>query len=344
MKRKFIATAIVAIALGSCAPYAERQLSHPAAAEAISLPVGKCINMGNMLEPEHEGSWGGAPIERADFERIAKAGFDTVRIPVRWHNKSIDRAPYTIDPQWMARVEQVVGWALANDLNVILNSHHFDPIHEDPLDVAEWHGGVWKQIADRFADSPVDRLWFELENEPHDKFDHSNLIATLTPALEAVRASNPTRPVIIGGEKWSGIDSLATLPLPDDDHIYPTFHYYDPFPFTHQGAQWVAPDIPPAGRKFGNAADMAQLRADVAKVQAYIEREGKVPFMGESGAYDKHVSTPERAAYHHAIRTAFEPVGVGICTWAYANTFPFYDRKAGRWLPGMLDAVGLADD
>ena len=318
-------------------------LSAQTATEPKSLPVGTCINMGNSLEPEQEGSWGGSNINAADFERIAAAGFDTVRIPVRWHNKSQSQAPYTVDPEWMARVTQVVDQALAADLNVILNSHHFDPIHEDPAEVAAWHGGVWKQIADRFADYPEDRLWFELENEPHNEFDNDNLIATLAPAFAAVRASNPTRPVIYGGGNWSGIDSLATLPLPDDANVYPTFHYYEPFDFTHQGAEWAGPDVPPPGRRYGTAADRARLTTDVAKIEAYIERTGLVPFMGETGAYDKHISTAERAQYHRAVFDAFAPTGMGICTWAYANTFPFYDQSAGRWVPGMLESIGLGD-
>ncbi|MEL6876859.1 MAG: cellulase family glycosylhydrolase [Pseudomonadota bacterium] len=312
------------------------------AAEPSSLPVGTCINMGNSLEPEQENGWGGQPITAEDFVRIKAAGFETIRLPVRWHNKSQSTPPYTIDEAWMARVTQVVDQALAAELNVILNSHHFDPIYDDPAGTAEWHGGVWRQIAERFADYPEDRLWFELENEPHNNFDHSNLLATLDPALQAVRATNPTRPVIYGGENWSGIDSLATLPLPDDANVYPTFHYYEPFGYSHQGASWVSPAPPPEGRRYGSEADRQRLIDDVAKVEAYVARTGKLPFMGETGAYDKHSSTQERAAYHQAVREAFAPAGVGICTWAYANTFPFWDSASGEWLPDMLEAMGLA--
>ena len=164
----WLAATATAWALAACTAVAEDQ---PSATKAAALPVGTCINMGNMLEPEQEGAWGGGKIVEADFARIRAAGFDTVRIPVRWHNKSMETPPYTVDPQWMARVEQVVDRALANDLNVILNSHHFDPIYADPAGTAEWHGAVWRQIAERFADKPQESLWFELENEPHDKFD-----------------------------------------------------------------------------------------------------------------------------------------------------------------------------
>lgn len=342
MKVHSLASVLAALALVAAAPFGGLAQATSPAAQA-PLPVGTCINLGNTLEPETEGAWGGTPATKKDFVKIAAAGFDTVRIPVRWHNKSNNTAPYSVDPKWMARVQQIVDWALAEELNVILNSHHFDPIHEDPLAVADWHGGVWKQIAARFEGYPEDALWFELENEPHKNFDHSNLIATLTPALEAVREKHPTRPVIIGGENWSGIASLETLPLPDDPNIHPTFHYYDPFQYTHQGASWTAPDIPPVGRAFPTHKDAAKLAQDVLTVQAYIARTGKTPFMGEVGAYDAHIPLEDRVKYHQTITDAFAPTGIGMCVWAYSNTFPFYDQKKGEWMPGLLGALGLEE-
>ena len=314
------------------------------AVAANALPVGTCINLGNTLEPEQEGSWGGQPVAAEDFARIKAAGFDTVRIPVRWHNKTAPNAPWTIDESWMERVQTVVDQALAANLNVILNSHHFDPIHDDPLAVAEWHGAVWRQIAARFEGYPQDTLWFELENEPHESFTNANLLQTLTPALRAVRERHPTRAVIVGGENWSGIDSLATLPLPDDPNVHPTFHYYDPFEFTHQGASWTEPNVPPPGRSFPTGADRARLTADVQKIRDYMTRTGKTPFMGETGAYDLHIPAADRAMYHRTVREAFEPLGIGMCVWAYANTFPFWDRQKQEWLPGMLGALGLPEE
>jgi endoglucanase len=342
MKQRILATALAAVlALAPGTP--ALAAAAPSAPPAKPLPVGTCINMGNTLEPPSEGAWGGRPARKADFARIKAAGFDTVRLPVRWHNKSLSTPPYTVDPKWMDRVQQIVDWALGAGLNVILNSHHFDPIHEDPLAVAEWHGGVWQQIAARFRDYPEDRLWFELENEPHKNFNHTNLLATLAPALKAVRALHPTRAVIIGGENWSGIRSLETLPLPDDPNVHPTFHYYDPFTYTHQGAEWTAPDVPPVGRAFPTTEDAAQLARDVLAIEAFKARTGRVPFMGEVGAFDRHIPLAERVKYHRMITDAFAPTGIGICVWAYANTFPFYDHDKGRWLPGLRGALGLKE-
>ncbi|HSG34119.1 MAG TPA: glycoside hydrolase family 5 protein [Sphingomonadaceae bacterium] len=312
-------------------------LASPAVAHQPELPVGNCINMGNHLEAfPTEGSWRGKRIEATDFARIRAAGFETVRIPVRWLNKSGAEPPHAIDPAWLERVGEVVDWALAADLKVLLNSHHFESVHENPAAAQDHLAAVWAQIAAYFAGRPDDRLWFEIENEPHDRFTNALIVPTLSPALAEIRKVSPDRPVIIGGENWSGIDSLATLDMPDDPHVYPTFHYYEPFDFTHQGASWVEADFP-LGREYGREADRERLVRDVAKVRAYVARTGKVPFMGETGA---HTTVPlsDRIAYHRAVRDAFAGEVSGICAWGYTNTFEFWDQEQGEWLPGLLEA------
>ena len=318
-------------------------LAAPVLAAAEPLPVGTCINMGNHLEPERESGWGGKRLEAADFVRIRAAGFDTVRIPVRWSNKTRQQPDYAIDPEWLARVTEVVDQALAADLNVILNDHNFEALHEQPQANRDKLAAIWRQVAAHFADRPVGRLWFEIENEPHHALTNDNLVATLAPALAAIRATNPDRPVVIGGSNWSGIDSLATLELPEDPNVHPTFHYYEPFDFTHQGATWAG-QVPKARtRDYGTRADAERLAADVAKLEAYIARTGLTPFMGETGAYDGGTSLAERIQYHAAVREAFAPTGIGTCAWAYTNTYPFWDREKGQWLPGLRAAFGLPE-
>lgn len=317
-------------------------VSEPALAQQLmvnELPVGACINMGNHLESPDEGAWGGARIGDTDFANIALAGFRTVRIPVRWDSHAADTAPYTIDPAWLERVAEVVDGALGARLNVILDSHNFLALHEQPEGNEARLAALWTQIAERFADRPTDRLWFEIENEPHDQLNNVNLPQIFAPALAEIRKTNPDRPVIIGGENWSGVDSLATLNLPDDPHIYPTFHYYEPFAFTHQGADWPE-DKQPTGRVYGGAEDQQRLVDDVAKVSAYIKRTGKTPFIGESGAYEV-IPLDQRVTYTRAVHDAFAPLGIGMCNWAYTNTFPFYDHDAKQWLPGILGAMSL---
>jgi endoglucanase len=302
----------------------------------ISLPLGKCVNLGNMLEPPTEAGWGGRPFEDADAARIRARGFSSVRLPVRFSGHALDAPPYTIDPAFMARVRHVVEANLDAGLNVLLEIHAYDAMYSDPDGNRDRLAGLWRQIAAEFRTAP-DGLWFELINEPHDRLGRSNLLETLAPALAAVRETNPTRPVIIGGENWSGVDSLAVLELPDDPYVVPTFHYYEPFDFTHQGADWVDPPPPVTRRDFGSDADRIQLAATLDKVRTYMARTGRVPFVGEYGAYER-IRTRQRADYYRTISAAFASIGVQSCAWAYVNTFPLWRDRSG-WIEPIVGGI-----
>ena len=311
-----------------------------APAHAAPGPVHRCVNLANALESPHEGQWG-RTIADDDLATVARAGFDSVRLPVAWSAHAGRSAPYAIDPALFARVAHVVDAALAAGLRIVVDDHNYDALFTDPAGERDRLAGIWRQVAARFAAAPRDRLWFEIENEPHGRLTNANLMATLGPALAAIRATNPDRPVVIGGEGWSGVGSLATLALPADPSIVPTFHYYEPFAFTHQGAGWVKP-MQPLGRVYGGPDDAARLAGDVAKVRAFVRRDGRVPLMGEYGAYET-AALGQRSAYYRAVSTAFDAAGVGGCAWAFVNTFPLHETAGGDWLPGMLAALGLGD-
>lgn len=332
-------TALRSIGLGS-AIFA--LLSVHASAAVGHGPVGRCVNLGNHLEAPNEGDWGGKRIAAQDFQRIAAAGFTTIRLPVRWSSHAAVAAPFGIDPAFMARVREVVSQAQQAGLMVILDDHNFDELHADPspANIARL-AGLWRQIGATFADHPNDKLWFEIENEPHGKITNANLLSVVSPALAAIRATNPQRPVVIGGEFWSGVDSLKTLILPDDPYVVPTFHYYEPFDFTHQGASWVDP-VPPFGRDYGRPGDQVRLESDQATVRAFIARTGKVPFVGEFGA-NGPIPLDDRVKYYTTVRQAWDQLGLGLCAWGYTNTFPLWDQQSGDWLPGMRGAMGLPE-
>jgi endoglucanase len=222
---------------------------------------------------------------------------------------------------------------------VILNVHHYDELFADPDAHRDRFAAFWLQIAERFRNAD-NMVWFELLNEPHDRITDANLLSILNPALANVRASNPTRPVVIGGQNFSGINSLATLPLPNDPNIIATFHYYDPFDFTHQGASFL-PNPPAVGRVFGNTQDMAEVNSSVSKARAFMTRTGVPVFMGEYGAIQT-IPTANRALYYKTVTDAFRAANVDGCVWGYISTFNFReDAVGGAWDAAMLDAIGL---
>lgn len=298
---------------------------------------GKCINLANTLEPPNEGEWGPA-FRDEDARTIRSAGFATVRVPVNFLGHASAKPPYTVDRSFMRRVRHVIDTLRASGLNVIVDQHNNDDLSAAPEANRDRLAGVWRQVAADLRDEPAN-VWFELLNEPHDKLTNANLLATLTPSLAAIRATNPTRVVVIGGEGWSGVNSLSTLQLPDDPYLVPTAHYYDPFEFTHQGASFIHP-APPFGRSFGDAADAAQLQDNLAKVRAYMARTRRVPFIGEYGAIET-IPLEQRTLYYRTVTAAFASLGVATCAWGYRNAFPLW--KDGRWLPRMVEAIAAPE-
>ena len=299
-----------------------------------SLPLGKCVNLSNMLEAPNEGDWGRA-FDDMDATRIAQEGFSSVRLPVRFSSHALTAAPYTIDAAFMARVHHVVDTLLAQKLNVILDMHHYLELFSDPAGNQQRFAELWRQVADSFKTAP-NNVWFELINEPNTNLNDSNLLATITPALAAVRQTNPTRPVVIGGQNWSGVDSLATLQIPADPHLVVTIHDYDPFDFTNQGAPFNTPVLP-IGRLFGTAADNAQLDGTLKKVTDFMAKTGRVPFVGEYGAYEG-IPTDQRALYYKTMSAAFASIGVQSCAWGYTNTFNLWNDNTG-WITQIVNGI-----
>ena len=212
----------------------------------LNTRLGRGLNFGNALEAPFEGEWG-MRLEPEYFVLVKEAGFTSIRLPVSWTHHTAKEAPYAIDSEFMDRVQWAVDEALSQGLNIILNNHHHDELNADPPAEAARFEAIWLQIAERFKAYP-DTLYFELLNEPHARFNQepelwNQLLAT---TLERVRESNANRAVIVGPVNYNAIGSLDKLELPDDPNLIVTVHFYDPFAFTHQGAEWVTP-IPPTG-------------------------------------------------------------------------------------------------
>ncbi len=238
--RAFIAgllTVLVGVLLSSCAA----QTGNP---DPTPEHLGAGVNFGNALEAPNEGDWG--VTLREEYARlIADAGFQTVRLPVKWSAHADEAAPYAIHTDFLARVDTVVGWLLSRNLNVILDFHHYDELVEDPGGHAARFVAIWRQLAEHYREAPP-TLLFELLNEPNGALTDAVWNALYPAALAAVRETNPDRKVVIGPTAWNGIGALPGLTWPDDENLVVTVHYYDPFAFTHQGAEWVQP-APPLG-------------------------------------------------------------------------------------------------
>jgi endoglucanase len=123
------------------------------------------INLGNTLEAPLEGQWAVAAQEFY-FDDFKDAGLNCVRIPVRWQNHMSTEPPYTIESDFLARVEQVADWALERQFVTIINSHHDDWLYVNYPDSLERFATMWSQVASHFKNKS-ENLLFEIINEPY---------------------------------------------------------------------------------------------------------------------------------------------------------------------------------
>ena len=304
---------------------------------AAAFDMQRCVNMGNSFERDPDAQWG-APLDVSKFAEIKAAGFDTVRIPTRWSAYTGPAPEYSIDPAFMAEITAAVDTALAHDLNVILNVHHFEEIMTDPKNEMRHLLAIWRQIGTAFSDRS-DNLWFEALNEPNNKLKGKLMQAAQQVAVLAIREENPDRIIILGGEEWSGINSLPSNIAPPDNNIVYTLHYYDPFGFTHQFAPWVPQELVNKKRNWGSRQDKKDLSQAITVVESFRDVIKHPVFIGEFGVYDP-VDNDERVEWVGAVRQAAETSDIPWCLWAFSNTFALYDNDKG-WDKDMVGALGL---
>ncbi|MFF4590279.1 cellulase family glycosylhydrolase [Streptomyces sp. NPDC001388] len=208
-------------------------------------------NLGNTYDAiPDETSWGNPPVTRALLKKVRSQGFKSIRLPVTWGIHEGAAPGHTIDPVWMAKVRQVVDWALDEDLYVLLNMHHdswmwADDLPTDHDAVLARYGATWTQIAAEFRDEPS-RLVFESINEPTfsgTSGDEENyrLLAELNRAFHRIvresGGANATRllvlPTLYTNADQGRLDALAAeLTSLRDPMVATTVHFYGWWPFS----------------------------------------------------------------------------------------------------------------
>jgi len=312
---------------------------------AAHRSLGRGVNFGNMLEAPIEGDWG-VSVTPEFIAKAKAAGFDSVRLPVRWSNHAQGDAPYTIDPAFMTRVESVVDDLLGAGFVVVLNMHHYRQLDGDTLDEHEAKVdargvrvrflALWEQIAPRFANRS-DKLIFELYNEPHGEQSASAWNELAARGLGVVRKTNPDRVVVIGPSNWNSADALSSLKLPNDANLIVTIHNYYPFSFTHQGAEWVSP-LPPTGVTCCSNSQWQEMVGPLNMAKTWSDAKRYPIYVGEFGAYSK-AAMDSRVTYNRTMRTEMESRGMTWSYWEFASGFGVYDPAASAFRQSLLDSL-----
>lgn len=331
MRHGLVAAAIL---LAGCGTATETAAAPEPNRELVQAPISRCMNLGSALEAPSEGEWGYV-VRRADLARLKEAGFDTIRLPVRWSVHTDAAAPYSIDPAFLARVDEIMTWAEEIGLQIIVNVHHYDAMNEDPDTHEPRLEAIWDQLSTHFADAP-DTVIFETINEPHTNMTTARTDALNKRLLERLRTEHPDRWIILGTAFWGNLSALEDSRPDYDPHVMLTYHDYSPFEFTHQGAGWT--DQTKTGVRWGTRDDVAEMQRELDKALDVQIRTRMPVFVGEFGVY-QGVPIEQRARWTRAMRVGLETRGLGWCYWDFAGSLKVYDVETEAWLPEIKSAL-----
>ena len=351
-----------------------RAMEHDVDAQTWCKNVVMGWNLGNSLEAEGtETSWGN-PATTADMIKAIKVeGFNAVRIPVRW-GQHCDMSTMTIDEKWLSRVKEIVDWCLAEDMYVIINTHHdlwleHYPTNAQKTELNEKLGKLWTNIATAFADYDG-RLAFAGLNEVNaegnwgltptqENYDVTNSFnQTFVDAVRATGGNNAQRNLIVQSYRCNPTMGLTNLVVPTDptpNRLSVEFHYYDPYSYCSGAAgsynYWgiafsdkgtVTPD--------GNEKSLANF---FLTIREKWWEQGLGVVIGEYGC-SCHYTTADKATqeanmqyYMKCLVSEARKNGFAAFVWdnnAYGNgseKFGIFDRKNGMKVrtPFFLDGI-----
>jgi endoglucanase len=318
-------------ALAACSREAQSQAAAP------PFPMRRGVNLGNALEAPNEGDWG-YRIELPHLDAIRDAGFDGLRLPVRFDAHAGSAPPYGFGGDFWRRIDAIVEHALGLGLHVQLDMHHYERLISEPARQRDRFLGIWSVIAHHFRGAPA-RLILEPFNEPNGpNWGNGALMALQRDVVSVIRERDASRLIVLGPGNWQNIDALRDWRPPEGENIAVSVHYYEPHAFTHQNAEWLGADAPSFGREWETGEDRAQVREHIAQAAHWSRQHGYAMQLGEFGV-NKALPIQQRAMWTRTVREACEAEGLGWCVWDFAGAFPIWDREAGALIPMIRDAL-----
>lgn len=287
---------------------------------------------------------------KEDFENIQSLGCDVIRLPINLHFMTDGAPNYTLDPLFLNFLDQAVDWAEDLEMYLILDNHTFNPAEDTDPNVGDVLVKVWEQMANHYKDRS-DFVMYEVLNEPHGISDQLwNSIQQ--EVVEVIRSVDDKHTIVVGPASWNSYHNLSAMPVYEDDNLLYTFHFYDPFVFTHQGASWVSPSMVPLAdvpfpfdaqnmptfptslngswiqSAFNNySADGTTSKIkELIDIAAEFQQARNVPiYCGEFGVYIPNSKQADRVFWYEEVRQYLEEKNIAWTIWDYHGGFGLFE-------------------
>jgi endoglucanase len=298
---------------------------------------------------------------KQDFIRIKSLGCDVIRLPINLHFMTNGSPDYVIDPLFFDFMDQVVDWAEELQIHLLLDNHTFDPNENTDPSVDGILLKVWPQMAEHFKNRS-NYVYYEVLNEPHG-ISTAVWCQIQQKVIDAIRAVDTKHTIVVGPSGYNSYNELKYMPVYTDNNLIYTFHFYDPFVFTHQGATWTNYMQDLAGIPFPYNASGMPATPGSAKgswvegslnnykndgTVAYVKQMLDVAvnfknsrnvnlFCGEFGVYIPNSPHPDRVYWYDVVRKYLEEKGIAWTIWDYQGGFGLFEKGTSELFDYDLD-------
>ena len=156
----------------------------------------------------------------------------------------VDGTPnYSLDPLFLFFLDQIIDWCDELDLYLIIDNHSFDNDFNINPNIEKTLIAIWRQLSEHLKNRS-DIVCYEVLNEPHG-IDDLAWGRIQGKVIDVIRSIDKNRLIVVGPANWNSFKNLSLMPDYSDPRLIYTFHFYEPFLFTHQGASWVTPSMAP---------------------------------------------------------------------------------------------------
>ena len=315
------------------------------------MPFTKGVNLTNWFQVNEVGQIQINKYTKKDFEQLKSLGCDVIRLPIHLHSHTSGQPNFEVNPLLFEFLDEIVEWAEDLNMHLILDNHTFDPAGFTPLTIDLPLLKIWPQIASHF-NGKYKHIYFEILNEPNGITDAAwNQIQGKV--ITAIRQVNKEHTIIVGPANWNNYQNLKSMPVYEDKNLIYTFHFYEPFLFTHQGASWTTPsmsslkDVPFPYQKSKMPIFPTQLKGtwvesafndygrighiDYVKEQLSIAvkfaKERNVPiYCGEFGVFASASPEIDRTFWYEYIRKELESQKISWTIWDYHGGFGLFEN------------------
>ena len=293
---------------------------------------------------------------KKDFQNIKSLGCDVIRLPINLFYMTNGSPDYTVDPLFFDFLDQAVNWAEELQMYLIIDNHSSDDLASKNPNLESILVKVWVQVAEHYKNRS-NFILYEILNEPNGIMTTAAWSKIQQAAITAIRTVDLKHTIVVGAAAYNSYSELSLLPVYTDANLLYTFHFYEPFVFTHQGATWPSPSLGSlanvpfpynaaampstpsnlVGTWVGSSLSNYKNDGTLAKVKSLIDiavafktsRKVNI-YCGEFGVYIPNSSNTDRTYWYAEVRKYLEEKGIPWTTWDYQGGFGLFTNGSNE--------------